>query len=151
MIELMNKPEYSFCAKTDKLYNQLEQKLLSWSLHIKSWIDQKMIPICIMKYEDTKLDTLACFRRAIAFSGIQASDSDILEALNFSSLDEMQKQEKEFGFRERSPQAKVFFRRGGMGAWKNELSVEQVDRIISCHYDTMLQFGYIDENGRPVS
>jgi hypothetical protein len=151
MIELMNKPEYSFCAKTDKLYNQLEQKLLSWSMHIKSWIDQELIQVCIMKYEDMHLDTLACFRRAIEFSGIQASDNDILHALDLSRLDELKKQEKEFGFRERSPQSKVFFRRGEIGAWKSELSPNQVNRIITHHFETMRRLGYIDENGRPVS
>jgi aryl sulfotransferase len=150
MIELMNNPEYSFCAKTDKLYNQLEQKLLSWSMHINSWIEQEMIPICIMKYEDMQLNPLACFRRATEFSGIPAGDTEIVQALHLSRLDEMQNQEKEFGFRERSPQSKVFFKRGGMGAWKNELSSTQVNKIISYHYKTMLQQGYIDENGRPL-
>ena len=150
MIELMNKPEYSFCAKTDKLYNQLEQKLLSWSLHIKSWTDQKTIPVCIMKYEDMQLDTFASFRRVIEFSGVQASDKEIIQAISLSRLEELQKQEKESGFRERSPQSRVFFRRGGLGAWKKELSAKQVGRIIEQHYEMMLRFGYINENGLPA-
>jgi hypothetical protein len=150
MIELMNKPEYSFCAKTDKLYNQLEQKLLSWSLHIKSWTDQQTIPVCIMKYEDMQLDTFACFRRAIEFSGVQASDKEIIQAISLSRLEELQKQEKESGFRERSPQSRIFFRRGGLGAWKKELSAKQVGRIIEQHYEMMLKFGYVNENGLPA-
>jgi hypothetical protein len=150
MIELMNKPEYSFCAKTDKLYNQLEQKLLSWSMHIKSWIDQDVIPVCVMKYEDMHNDTFACFQKAIKFSGIEASDQEIIHALDLSRLEELQKQEKEFGFRERSPQSSVFFKRGALGAWKKELSEEQIERIISQHFEIMLRLGYIYDDGRPI-
>jgi hypothetical protein len=151
MIEFMNKPEYSFCARTDRLYNQLEQKLQSWSMHIKSWIDQELIPVCILKYEDMKQDTLASFRKAVLFSGIQATDEDIIIALDLSRLEELQKQERESGFRERSPQSKVFFKRGGIGAWKEELTSDQVKRIIGQHFEMMLRFGYINENGESVS
>jgi hypothetical protein len=150
MIESMNKPGYSFCAKTDKLYNQLEQKLLSWSMHLQSWVDQDIMPVCLLKYEDMQNDTLASFRKAVVFSGIAASDEEIIHALKLSRLEELQKQETEAGFRERSPKSKIFFKRGGLGAWKNELSQEQVKRIIGHHYDIMLRMGYINEKGIPT-
>jgi aryl sulfotransferase len=150
MIELMNKPGYSFCAKTDKLYNQLEQKLLSWSMHVKSWLDQDIIPVCLLKYEDMKNETLASFKKAVDFVGITASDDEIQRALELSRLEKLQEQEREVGFRERSPQSKVFFKRGGMGAWKMELSSDQVKRIIENHFDMMLRMGYIDKNGIPL-
>ena len=150
MIGLMNKREYSFCAKTDKLYNQLEQKLLSWSMHLKSWIDQDIIPVCLMKYEDMQTNTLSTFKQAIDFAGIKASDEEILLALELSKLEELQKQEAEAGFRERSPQSRKFFKRGGLGAWKQELSNEQVKMIIGDHFDMMLRMGYINEQGIPI-
>jgi hypothetical protein len=98
-----------------------------------------------------KQDTLASFRRAVRFSGIQAGDEEILMALDLSQLEELQKQERESGFRERSPQSKVFFKRGGIGAWKEELTSDQVKRIISQHFDMMLRLGYINENGVPIN
>ena len=51
-IAIMNNPAYAFCDRRDRLHNQLSQRLLTWSSHVKSWVDESGLPVLIMRYED---------------------------------------------------------------------------------------------------
>ena len=44
-VKEMNDPENAFCGKPKLLYNQLRQDLLSWSGHVKSWVDDSGLPV----------------------------------------------------------------------------------------------------------
>jgi hypothetical protein len=63
---------------------------------------------------------------------------------------ELQRQEQDHGFRERPPEAERFFREEGWGAWRRELTPEQVARLIREHRKVMQRFGYLTEDGEPV-
>jgi hypothetical protein len=83
-------------------------------------------------------------RRALAFAGRSASDEQIARAVAFARFDELKRQEDDKGFRE-APNARAgakFFRRGETGAWRDELTNEQVDRIERAHAPMMQRFGY---------
>ena len=72
-------------------------------------------------------------------------------AVAFSDFSELQRQERTSDFRERPPNsAGLFFRRGQVGSWRDELTVEQVQHLIDVHGETMRRFGYLDENNRPL-
>ena len=43
-IAFMSDREAGFCARTDRLHNQLRQQLPGWSGHIASWLDQTRYP-----------------------------------------------------------------------------------------------------------
>jgi aryl sulfotransferase len=150
MIRHMRETNYSFCGKYDRLYNQLEQKLLSWSGHIESWLAQENIPVHVMRYEDMKKDTFTCFRNAIVFAGLDKSEEAIRKAIRFSEFEELQRQEKESGFREKAPKAEIFFRKGKAGGWQEVLSTAQVEQIIADHGEMMKRFGYIDMHNNPI-
>jgi hypothetical protein len=149
-VENISNEIFSFCNRTDKLHNQLEQRLLSWSGHILSWTEQKVIPLKILRYEDMINNTFFTFSEAIEFIGIEKSESEIIKAINFSSFNELQKQEKEKGFIERAPGSDPFFRKGKIGSWREELNPSQVSKIITKHTILMKNYGYIDEMGNPV-
>ena len=51
-IDIMNNPEYAFCDRRDRLANQLRQRLLTWSGHVKSWVDESGLRVWVMRYED---------------------------------------------------------------------------------------------------
>jgi len=53
--------------------------------------------------------------------------------------------EKEKGFRERPKHAEKFFRQGEAGQWKQELTINQVKRIVRAHGEQMDRFGYLQE------
>lgn len=122
---------------------QLRQKLPGWSGHVESWLDQTDIPVHLIRYEDMLADTLATFRRALEFAGRPARDEAIRLAVAFTDFAELRRQEQEKGFRETSRRpGGQFFRRGMAGAWRDELSGEQVARIEAAHAEMMRRLGY---------
>ncbi len=138
----MNNNDYAFCSKSSRLHMQLRQKLLTWSNHYLSWTRQTDFPVMVMKFEDMKLNPFDSFSAAIKFCGLNYNDIEVNEAIRKSSFSELQKQEKEKGFREKSPDSQVFFRKGKIGSWKEELPQTLVDIIRSDHREVMLQLGY---------
>jgi aryl sulfotransferase len=149
-IKMMNNADYKFCNNTQKLDNQLLQRLSSWSGHVESWLNQDIIPVKIMRYEDMHLNTFSIFKSAVEFLGLHFSDEKIEKAIRFSSFKELQKQEKEKGFKEKPANAGKFFRNGKIGSWHDELTKEQADLIISTHSKIMYQFGYLDNTNKPI-
>ena len=132
-----------FCDSLDRQAIQLRQQLPGWSGYQASWLNQTDIPVHVVRYEDMHADTEGVFRRALAFAGRNASDEQIARAARFARFDELKQQEEARGFREAPPRAKAgFFRRGEVGAWREELTVEQIDLIERAHAPTMQLFGY---------
>ncbi|HJX71832.1 MAG TPA: sulfotransferase domain-containing protein [Bacteroidales bacterium] len=141
-IEMMNNSQYAFCGRETKLHNQTRQRLLSWSEHVASWIDQSGLPLLVMRYEDILTDTFAVFKDALKFCGIEATDEKICKSIEFSSFENIKKQEQEKGFREKAAKSESFFRKGISGDWKYVLTKEQIDKIVSRHKKMMERFGY---------
>jgi len=143
-IEFMSNPDAGFCNKPGRLSKQLRQQLPGWTGYMLSWLDQTDIPVHLIRYEDLHADTLGTFRRALAFAGRKASEDEMRRAAAFASFAELRKQEDERGFRE-APRAQpggLFFRRGDVGAWREELTPEQVARIEAEHAPMMRRLGY---------
>jgi hypothetical protein len=104
----------------------------------------------VMRYEDMKRLPGETFTAAAAFLGLPHGRERVVDALEKSSFDELQRQEREQGFRERPPSAESFFREGRVGAWRETLQADQVARIVRDHRDVMRRFGYLTEGDEPV-
>ena len=142
-IARLNSVKDGFCDSLDRQAIQLRQQLPGWSGYQASWLNQTDIPVHVVRYEDMHADTEGVFRRALAIAGRNASDEQIARAARFARFDELKQQEEARGFREAPPGAKAgFFRRGEVGAWREELTVEQIDLIERAHAPTMQRFGY---------
>ena len=142
-ITIMGNPAYAFCDKDHRMHNQLEQKLLSWSNHVESWVEGSGLPVYIVRYEDMLDKSFETFKGAISFLGLNYSDDQIMDAVKKSTFRELHNQEKEKGFKEKAPDSPAFFRQGKAGGWEKELSKAQVDLIIQDHKRIMERFGYI--------
>jgi aryl sulfotransferase len=151
IIRHMADPGYAFCSRDDRLQNQLEQKLFSWSDHVTSWHKKSGLPVKVLRFEDMKKDTIGTFSGALEFIGISHSKEEIEQAIRFSDFSELKKQEEEKGFREKSPKADSFFRKGESGSWRNVLTAEQVQTIVSDHQEVMREFGYLDEHNQLIN
>jgi aryl sulfotransferase len=149
-ISCMADEAFAVCRKTDRLHDQLRQKLFSWSGHVLSWVDVAPFPVCLLRYEDMKSHPLETFSRAVNFAGLPHSEEQIERALVFSAFDVVQQQEEADGFQEKSPTSSRFFRKGKIGSWREELSEQQAQRIVHDHPEVMRRFGYLDENGEIV-
>lgn len=150
IIDRMADDHYAFCDNRNKLSNQLKQRLLSWSNHVNSWLNAAGIELQVIRYEDMVHRSQETFAKAVAFSGLADRRARIPKALNFSLISELQKQERENGFKEKNPKATSFFRKGGTGTWRGILNDFQVCRIINDHHDVMKRFGYLSASDEPV-
>ncbi len=145
MIKVLNDPNYAFCAKTNKLFEQLRQKLGDWSYHVNSWTKQSNIPVLTIRYEDMKNNAYNTFKKAVEFLELDKSKDTIQKAINFSDLSILQEQEKEVEFNENSMHANYFFRKGYIGEGKYIYNKQEINTIINKHKNIMKNFHYINE------
>ncbi len=144
----MGEGNASLCGATTGQAIQLRQRLLSWSGHVRSWL-QSPLPVLVVRYEDMRLDPLHAFTRIAEFLELPSDEVAVAEALRLCEFERLQAKEAEGGFREKPARAPVFFRRGKVGDWKEELTPEQVDRIVEDHRDVMEELGYLGPGGQP--
>ena len=133
----------SFCSGS-KLFNlQLEQKLLSWNNHVKSWLNDNSYKILPVRYEDLLKNTGKEFEKIIDFLDLPVDNLIINRAVNYSNFETLKKTEKENGFSEKPVNADAFFRKGIENDWVNYLTEKQVLRIRQVNREMMERFGYI--------
>ena len=150
-ISFMSDNNAGNCMSTNRQHSQLRQKLPGWSGHMESWLDQADIPVHLIRYEDMQADTVCVFRGALEFADRPASDEDIRRAVSYADFANLRRQEQDGGFREKTPRAAQFFRRGEAGAWRDELTPEQVARIEAAHAPMMRRLGYELTGGLPLA
>ncbi len=148
-IERMADEKNCFANAPGRLNSQLRQRLLSWSGHVLSWAGAPGLDLHVMRYEDMHAGGEAVFMDAIRFAGLEFPADRVKKALVFSDIREMQRQEKEKGFREKPAHCRVFFRKGKPRDWRDVLNPGQVKKIIAHHGEVMKRFGYLDQDGEP--
>jgi hypothetical protein len=143
-IAFMADPSSGFCMTERAQPIQLRQKLGGWSYHVATWLDQRDIPVHLVRYEDMQRDAEAALAAVLAFAGVATSREDLERAVAMADFSRVQAQERERGFTEWRDRigGKFFFRRGEAGAWKSELTHEQVARIETAHGPMMRRLGY---------
>lgn len=140
-IAFMDDPGACLCGATDRALQQLRQKLMSWSAHVESWLNQRDLPVHLVRYEDLQQAPAVTLRAALDFAGWPATDAAIDRAIDLSAFERVAAQEHEAGFRE-APHRLRFFRRGEAGGWRDELTAAQVARIEHDHAPMMRRLGY---------
>jgi aryl sulfotransferase len=150
-VENLCDPEFTLARSLGGLADQLRQRLRSWSGHVTSWLNESGLRHHLVRYEDLQRDPEQVFGEVVRFCGLPYDNARLRKAVLFSDFSELQRQEQTQGFRERSAQATgPFFRRGRVGTWREELSVELAQRLIETHGETMRRFGYLSEYHQPV-
>jgi aryl sulfotransferase len=150
IIERMADKSYCLCSKSDRIVDQLRQRLSSWSSHVTGWVDGLGDNLHLMRYEDMVFNPIETFTSAVRFAGLPDDPKRIQKALRFSDIRELQKQEQAYGFKEKSPKAESFFRKGGTGSWREVMTDRQSRQIIQDHRVVMKRFGYLNNNDEPV-
>jgi hypothetical protein len=141
-IELMNAPDSALCRGRKGPAQQLRQKLLGWSGHVASWLDQTDTPVHLMRYEDMRAEPAGAFGATLRFAQRPATDEEIARAIRHSDFDELQRQEGEKGFVERVSVTAPFFRAGKVGGWRDALTTRQARRLEAAHAHMMQRLGY---------
>jgi hypothetical protein len=143
IIDRMCYPEAALSIRSDRYMSQIRQKLLTWSDNVRSWLNAPGLRLHVVRYEDMLTDAERTFTEIIRFLNLPDDADRIRRAIQFSSFDEVRKQESEKKFSERMHQDAAFFRKGKAGSWEEELTPEQANRIREAHGDVMRQFGYL--------
>lgn len=131
--------------------NQIVQFISSWSAHVRSWLTAPGLNPFVMRYEDMHRKPDQVFRRLLQFIQVPIDKQRLTRAISFSSFKTLSAQEKATGFVETSPASDgVFFRKGKIGAWREELTAGQAERLIADHREVMAEHGYLDAAGQPV-
>jgi aryl sulfotransferase len=130
-----------------RLRTQLKQRLLSWSGHALSWLDQRAIPMHVIRYEDMSHRPVETFASAVRFLGWEEDLDRVRRAVAFSSFEILQEQENAHGFKERQSGPALFFRQGRAGAWREVLTEAQVAQIVRDHGPVMRRLGYLSADG----
>jgi len=141
-ITTMGEADSALCRGRTGQPQQLRQQLLGWSGHVASWLDQTDVPVRLLRYEDMRADPFTTFRAALRFAERPAEDDEIRRAIRHADFDELQRQETERGFAERTSRTTLFFRTGQAGAWRGVLAPEQVARLEADHAAMMTRLGY---------
>jgi hypothetical protein len=145
MVRAMGNEDFAFLGREDRLHNQLRQRLLTWSGHVTSWVDEPDLDVHVVRYEDMKADPEATFTEVIRFIGLDDDPARMGKAIDFSRFDRVKKQEEEHGFGEKMPKAESFFRKGEVGSWRGQLTPELVEKLLADHGEVMRRFGYMTE------
>lgn len=148
-VETMGAAESKYAHRPDRLPSQLRQQLLSWSQHVESWLNSGF-NVNVVRYEDMKADTVRRFTDVVSYCELDTDPDRIAKAVQFSQFDSVRKQEQEKGFRERVRQSNSFFRKGAVGSWREELSPELIEKLISDHGPVMQRLGYLSDNEDPI-
>ena len=119
------------------------QYLSDWSSHVQSWTRAPGLHCHVVRYEDLLARPIDGFADIARYLGVKATRGHLRHAVRNSSFKELKRQEKRQGFVEKSRHAEAFFRKGKANQWRDELSREQIERIVEAHGEIMTEFGYL--------
>jgi aryl sulfotransferase len=134
-------------AGSEKPGPQLPQRLLSWSGHVRSWVDEPGLNLRVVRYEDMVQQPVSSFAGVVRFAKLVEESDRVHKAVEFSRFERLQSQEAAHGFAEKQPTAISFFRQGRVGSWRECLTDAQVCQLIADHGDVMRRFGYLSPSG----
>lgn len=144
-IRRMNRPDADEVPAVSGIRNLLPNPLRTWREHVASWVDQKLVRTCVVRYEDMLSDPLAAFGKVVRFAGLQLQAGRLQRAVDHAAFPRLQAQEAERGFGERQQTAPCFFRAGVAGDWRRVLTRDQVQALVDAHGPMMARFGYLRE------
>jgi hypothetical protein len=127
-----------------------EQYVASWSRHARTWLNAQGLVLHVTRYEDMRRKPFKAFGAVVRFLDVTLERPRLRKAIQFTSFDELKKQEGERRFVEGHQDGRAFFREGRVGAWREALNSTQVARIVEAHGPMMRRFGYLDDAGRPL-
>ncbi|WP_420137979.1 sulfotransferase domain-containing protein [Sphingomonas sp.] len=141
-IEMMGRRDATLSRSASAGSAQLRQRLLSWSLHVASWLDATPAPL-LLRYEDVVRDPVAALRRVVERLGWDSSPETVEASVAATKLDVLKAAEARQGFVERPLGSATFFRKGQIGEWQQHLSAAQASRIETDHGAMMTRLGYL--------
>ena len=130
------------------------QFISSWEKNYKSWINQKILPVKLIRYEDLNFNTLDVLKEIIEFiqNTIQEKkDFNFLKAQNAvksTNFESMKNMEKKSGFLEsilsKNDTKKIpFFHLGPKNDWKSIFDISYQNKLNSIFENNLKELNYL--------
>ncbi len=143
-ITLMADPRHRIGSPREELVTQYLQ---TWSGHVRSWLEQPLFPVHLVRYENLQACPLTTLRNVVSFLGWPVDNKRLKEAVEETQFSRLQSAESTLGFKERSKRSRSgsFFRSGQVGAWHKKLTESQIASVVDHHHETMAMLDYDPE------
>jgi len=142
----MNNDLYGLCLGEKRLFNQLPQKMLSWSGHVRSWLIESGLKVHLLKYEDMIDNPYGAFSESLKFLNIEYKKEKLESAIINSDFKTLKKQELTEGFKEKPINASTFFRKGRKFDWVNHIKKEKAETFLKQNESTFSMY-YNEKTG----
>lgn len=136
MIKNMSDPSHAFEADVDK--RTMIGFLSSWDNHVGTWSGAPNV--LVVRYEDLLADPVSWFTEILKHYNYPVDEGMVIASVHATSLEKLQKQEIDSGFRE-AGKNDIFF-----GGTKEIMTTEQINDVIQAFGPTMAKFGYLTED-----
>ena len=141
---------YDFLKKND--YSDF-QFISSWENNYKSWKNNKIIPIKIVKYEDLEKETFFVFKEIINFISELMNNQNKFNKLKAqnsiksTSFEKLKRYEENKGFVEsvvsKTNKKKIpFFHLGPKNNWKNNFDYDFQNKLNETFKENLIELGY---------
>jgi hypothetical protein len=117
----------------------------SWSQNVKSWTEPPHPIVLVVRYEDMVAKPAETFGSVAHHLHLAPTEAQLRSAIDMASFPTLQAAEREQGFTERPESARVFFREGRSGQWRERLTSDQISRLVAAHREMMQKFKYLPE------
>ena len=129
------------------------QAVWSWSINQKTWVENNLFPVLVIKYEDLLKETYNTFRKVIEFINKISNSSKIFNkskgknSIKNTSFEKLQRMENDHGFAEamnkKGTNKKIkFFNLGQKNNYKNLLSQDLIIKMNEIYKEELIKFNY---------
>tara|TARA_B100001105_G_scaffold44115_1_gene32422 strand:+ start:738 stop:1586 length:849 start_codon:yes stop_codon:yes gene_type:complete len=129
------------------------QAVWSWSINQKTWVENNLFPVLVIKYEDLLNETYNTFRKVIEFINKISNSSKIFNkskgknSIKNTSFEKLQRMENDYGFAEamnkKGTNKKIkFFNLGQKNNYKNLLSQDLIIKMNEFYKEELIKFNY---------
>ncbi|MFN9645708.1 MAG: sulfotransferase domain-containing protein [Cyanobacteriota bacterium] len=138
----------ALCPSRQRGGQQVRQFLGSWAGHGVSWLEQRRVPVSLLRYEDLLADPEGQFARLASVLRLPTEPALIAAAVARTRFERLRaREEEEGGFPERPAGCRRFFRSGRRGEGGESLSVDQWRRLDDRFAGTLQRLGYGEAAG----
>ena len=142
-VKFLRKKNASLAGNENKIHKQVYQFLGTWEHHVKSWTEQKKIPLFLLRYEDLHTNPRIFFKLILKFIKLPIDEELISKTIINADFKRLKEIESKYGFFERPDSCNSFFRSGIMGEGKEKLSPKEYRDITLSFKDTLKKFNYM--------
>ncbi len=129
------------------------QAVWSWSINQKTWVENNLFPVLVIKYEDLLNETYNTFRKVIEFINKISNSSKTFNkskgknSIKNTSFEKLQRMENDHGFAEamnkKGTNKKIkFFNLGQKNNYKNLLSQDFIIKMNEFYKEELIKFNY---------